>query len=152
MMTALFAFAATVLLLLHFMRNGAFPAVTLAGGGRAAAPELLAPVVGVDNPRIAAAALFHAMITVEGASTAHQRGLLTQMQATFAIDAAEARELALLGAWVANQYASPLQAVPALSARLGQLGGPAPAAQRRIALAIFGNRLPGAVAATLPGA
>lgn len=150
MTTALFAFAATALLVLHFVRNGAFPAVTLAGAGRAAAPQMQAQVIRIDDPRIAASALFHAMLTLEGASVAHQRGLLAQLQNAFAVDRHEARELALVGAWVANQYPTPRDAVPALSSRLGQLGGPAADDQRRMAAAIFGAALPRSVASAFP--
>lgn len=150
MTTALFAFAATALLILHFVRNGAFPAVTLAGAGRTAAPQMLAPTIRIDDPRVAASAMFHAMLSLEGASVAQQRGLLAQLQDAFAVDRHEARQLALLGAWVANQFPNPREAVPVLSSRLGQLGGPVAEDQRRMAAAIFGASLPRSIASALP--
>ncbi|MHA3977451.1 hypothetical protein ACW9UR_07205 [Halovulum sp. GXIMD14794] len=153
MMLALFALTATVLLALYLARHDALPAVTLAGPGRAAAPDVTTDTTPqVDDPQVAASAMFHAMLTLEGASASLQRNVRKQISQAFSVDDAEARELALLGAWVADQYDSPLEAVPALSNRLRQLGGPKPAAQIRMARAIFGARLPTSVAAALPRA
>lgn len=154
MMLALFALTATALLALYLARHDTLPAVTLAGPGRAAAPDIAAEtnVPRIDDARIAASAMFHAMLTLEGASASLHRGVRQQMRTAFDVDDAEARELALLGAWVANQYDSPLKAVPALSNRLSQLGGPQQTAQIRMARAIFGTQLPNSVAAALPRA
>lgn len=86
----------------------------------------LHPADSIDDARVAASGILNALARSLGPLTdSRQTAMVLQMQSVFDIPAAEARELAALGGWMADQCGAPGQAVIRLSRRLHRLTGAA---------------------------
>lgn len=80
------------------------------------------PVEGVDDPRLAVAALASAFIELDDLPTAEQRkALIVQLRTVLRADAVEAEEMAVLGRWLVGQCNGPAEAVTRLGRRLHKL-------------------------------
>ncbi|WP_157966279.1 hypothetical protein [Oceanibium sediminis] len=79
----------------------------------------------LDDPRIAASGILNALLDIDGHVTRErQSAVLDTLSRTFLIDDEEARELAIMGAWIAAQADSPEEAVFTLSRRLRNMRAP----------------------------
>lgn len=86
--------------------------------------DLHHPAESIDDTRVAAAGILTARARSPGPVTdRHHTAMLLQMRSIFGISASEAKELSVLGAWMADQCGTPGQAVSRLSRRLYRLSG-----------------------------
>lgn len=80
------------------------------------------PVEGVDDPRLAVAALAEAFIELDDLPTAEQRKMLmVQLRAVLKADQVEAEEMAVLGRWLVAQCNGASEAVTRIGRRLYKL-------------------------------
>ena len=83
------------------------------------------PVDSIDDARLAASGIVHAIGTMDGALSAGQeREILVQFQSVFGVTGAEAAEIAAFGRWIAEQCGTRAEAVRRLSRRLSRIAGP----------------------------
>ncbi len=88
-------------------------------------PVRIRPMTELDDPRIAASGILNALLDIDGHVTRErQSAVLDTLSRTFLIDDEEARELAIMGAWIAAQADSPEEAVFTLSRRLRNMRAP----------------------------
>lgn len=80
------------------------------------------PVEGVNDPRLAVAALAEAFIELDDLPTAEQRKmLLVQLRSVLRADQVEAEEMAVLGRWLVAQCNGASEAVTRIGRRLYKL-------------------------------
>ena len=83
------------------------------------------PVDSIEDARLAAAGIVHAIASMGGAVTADQeRQMLLQFQSVFGVDKTEADEIGTFARWIADQCGTRAEAVRRLAKRLRQLAGP----------------------------
>lgn len=82
------------------------------------------PVEGIEDPRLAIAALASAFVELDDLPTAEQRkALMIQFRAVLRADPEEAEEMAVIGRWIVGQCNGPDEAVTRLSRKLSKLDG-----------------------------
>lgn len=88
-------------------------------------PVRIHPITDLDDPRIAASGILNALLDIDGHISRRRQGaVLDTLSETFLIDDEEARELAIMGAWIAAQADTPEEAVFTLSRRLRNMRAP----------------------------
>lgn len=102
------------------------------------------PADSVDDPRLAAAGILHAVAGMaDTPSDAQRREMLVQFQSRFECALEDAQEISTFGAWLAAQCGTKSEAVRRLSRRLAGLAGyEAQVDLRAMILAVVTDRAP----------
>jgi len=82
------------------------------------------PAENIDDARLAAAGVIHAIASMNGELTADQKQtMVVQFQSIFNTDKTEADEIVAFGRWIADQCGTKSEAVRRLTRRVAKLAG-----------------------------